>query len=444
MRILIVDDERNIRRTLSACLTPLGHEVTEAGSSQEAAKAVVRKRFDLAFLDLRLGGDDGLHLLPSLLDAQPRLAVVVITAHATIETAVQAVKLGAEDYLPKPFTPAQVRLVVDKVGGKIALRHRVDDLESRLADAAPQLLLDTGSEAMSTALDYAELAAQSDAAVLLRGESGTGKGVLARFIHERSERRAQPFVVVSCPTLNDELLASELFGHARGAFTGAVKDTPGRVEVADGGTLFLDEVGEISPQLQTKLLRFTQDREYERVGDTTTRQADVRIIAATNRDLEADVEAGRFRLDLLYRLNVVELTVPPLRARSEDLIALAEHFLAFFSKKMGRAVPTLTDEGKAALLSYSWPGNIRELRNEAERAIVLARRGTLGSSAFSGRIATTPLRAEPGTAMTLEELERLHIERVLARTTTREEAAEWLGIDVSTLWRKRKRYGLDE
>ena len=444
MRILIVDDERNIRRTLSACLTPLGHEVTEAGSSQEAAKAVVRKRFDLAFLDLRLGGDDGLHLLPSLLDAQPRLAVVVITAHATIETAVQAVKLGAEDYLPKPFTPAQVRLVVDKVGGKIALRHRVDDLESRLADAAPQLLLDTGSEAMSTALDYAELAAQSDAAVLLRGESGTGKGVLARFIHERSERRAQPFVVVSCPTLNDELLASELFGHARGAFTGAVKDTPGRVEVADGGTLFLDEVGEISPQLQTKLLRFTQDREYERAGDTTTRQADVRIIAATNRDLEADVEAGRFRLDLLYRLNVVELTVPPLRARSEDLIALAEHFLAFFSKKMGRAVPTLTDEGKAALLSYSWPGNIRELRNEAERAIVLARRGTLGSSAFSGRIATTPLRAEPGTAMTLEELERLHIERVLARTTTREEAAEWLGIDVSTLWRKRKRYGLDE
>jgi NtrC-family two-component system response regulator AlgB len=297
---------------------------------------------------------------------------------------------------------------------------------------------------MSAALDRAALAAQSDAAVLLRGESGTGKGVLARFIHEQSERRGRRFIIVSGPTLNDELLASELFGHARGAFTGAVKDTAGRVEVADGGTLFLDEVGEISPQLQTKLLRFTQDREYERVGDTTTRRADVRIIAATNRDLDADVAAGRFRLDLLYRLNVVELTVPPLRERSEDLLALAEHFLAFFATKMGRVVPSLTDEAKAALLSYPWPGNIRELRNETERAIVLSRQQTLGPRAFSERIAGTPIRAEPGTPMTLEELERLHIERVLAKAATREEAAERLGIDVSTLWRKRKRYGLDE
>ncbi|MCA9622997.1 MAG: sigma-54-dependent Fis family transcriptional regulator, partial [Myxococcales bacterium] len=245
MRIVIIDDERNIRRPLGACLTALGHEVVEAGSAREATRAIGSKRFDLAFLDLRLDGEDGLELLPSLLVAQPRLAVVVITAHATIETAVQAMKLGAEDYLPKPFTPTQVRLVVEKVGGRIALQRRVADLETRLAEAAPRLLLDTKSEAMSKALDHAALAAQSDAAVLLRGESGTGKGVLARFIHERSERRSQPLVTVSCPTLNDELLASELFGHVRGAFTGAIKDTPGRVEVADGGTLFLDEIGDM-------------------------------------------------------------------------------------------------------------------------------------------------------------------------------------------------------
>jgi NtrC-family two-component system response regulator AlgB len=297
---------------------------------------------------------------------------------------------------------------------------------------------------MNEVLERATLAADADSAVLLCGESGTGKGVVARFIHDRSARRLAPFVLISCPTLSDELLASELFGHARGAFTGAVKDSTGRVEVADGGTLFLDEVGEIAPRLQTKLLRFAQDRQYERVGETTTRHADVRIIAATNRDLQRDVEEGRFRLDLLYRLNVIEIDVPALRERPEDIVALAEHFLTFFARKLGRPVPLLSEEAKAALTRYQWPGNIRELQNEMERAMVLGRNRTLVSQGFSERITGATDSAEPGAPITLAELERAHIERILATAKTREDAAKILGIDASTLWRKRKLYRLDE
>jgi NtrC-family two-component system response regulator AlgB len=248
-------------------------------------------------------------------------------------------------------------------------------------------------------------------------------------------------MTVNCPTLTDDLLASELFGHVRGAFTGAVRDQRGKVEEADGGTLFLDEIGEISPALQTKLLRFAQDREFERVGEARTRRADVRLVAATNRDLEADVQAGRFRLDLLYRLNVIEITVPPLRERREDLLSLARHFLAFVSRSMGQQVPQLSPAAEALLISYAWPGNVRELRNEIERAVVLSRADVLEPQSFSDRVRGGAIAVPTlGGDFSLEQIDHEHLLQVVARAPTREAAARILGIDPSTLWRRLKRY----
>jgi len=265
--------------------------------------------------------------------------------------------------------------------------------------------------------------------------------VLARALHAQSPRRPHPFVVVNCPTLSEELLASELFGHAKGAFTGAVRDQAGRVEAAQNGTLFLDEIGEISPGLQAKLLRFLQDKEFERVGETLTRRADVRVVAATNRDLESDVKNGRFREDLLYRLNVIELHIPPLRERPEDLLPLAHKFLTFFARSARRPTQELSATAAAALQSYGWPGNIRELRNAIERAVILWPAQVIEPAAFPERIAAqSVLSPRLGGDFTLEAIEREHILQVIAHTPTLEDAARILGIDSSTLWRKRKRY----
>lgn len=440
VRVLVVDDEPNIRSTLSLCLESSGCEVHATAGAREALAALERRPFDIAFVDVRLGQSDGLNLLPELLRLAPRLSVVMITAFASIENAVQAVKAGAQDYLPKPFTPAQVRLVVERLRAKSALENRIVDLEDRLADSSPRILLETRCKAMQAAIDTISRAASADTPVLLRGESGTGKGVLARTVHEQSPRAAHRFVTVNCPTLSEELLASELFGHARGAFTGAVRDQRGKVEEADKGTLFLDEIGEISPALQSKLLRFLQAHDFERVGETTTRRADVRVVAATNRDLEADVDAGRFRLDLLYRLNVIEVKLPALRERREDLLELARHFLAHASRKVGRAAPKLAAEAEALLLAHAWPGNVRELENEMERAVVLSRSDVLAPESFSERVRGGAHRVPSvGGDFTLAEVEREHLLAVVSRSATREEAARVLGIDPSTLWRRLKR-----
>jgi len=276
---------------------------------------------------------------------------------------------------------------------------------------------------------------------LFRGESGTGKTVLARALHRLSPRRERPFFVVNCPALSEELLASEMFGHAKGAFTGAVRDHPGRVEAAEGGTLFLDEVGEIPPAIQAKLLRFLQDKQFERVGESRTRTADVRIVAATNRDLDAGVRGGQFREDLLFRLNVVEVTVPPLRERQQEILPLAQRFLAFFARAGRRAPPELTAEAVKALLGYPWPGNVRELRNAIERAVILNPGQKLAPEAFPERIAQHAAGMPAlGGDFTAEEIEREHILRVLSRSKTQEEAARILGLDASTLWRKRRKY----
>jgi NtrC-family two-component system response regulator AlgB len=294
---------------------------------------------------------------------------------------------------------------------------------------------------MRAALELATRAAGSDAPILLRGENGTGKSVLARLIHARSQRVGKPYVTVSCPTLSEELLASELFGHAIGAFTGAVRDQAGRVEAAEGGTLLLDEIGEISPGLQAKLLRFLQEKRFERVGEARTRQADVRVVAATNRDLDADVRAGRFREDLLYRLNVVELLVPPLRERREDIPRLARNFLAVAARASHRPPLELDRRTEELLLAHPWPGNLRELRNVIERAVILWPQPVLTPEALPERIRGARPRAIPelGGDCDLESLEQEHIRRVVERTATREEAARILGIDASTLWRKLKR-----
>src|SRR5450755_3168248 len=363
LRILVVDDERNIRSALRVCLEQAGAHVVEAATPEAALAALAQRPFELAFVDLRLGAFNGLDLLPQLLAEDAGLDVVMVTAYATFDTAVEAIQRGARDYLPKPFTPAQVRAVAGRLAERRTLRARVSELEGRLAETAPEASLETASPAMQAALGLVRRAAPSEASVLLRGESGTGKSVLARALHALSPRALRPFVTVNCPTLSEQLLASELFGHAIGAFTGAVRDQPGRVEAAEGGTLFLDEIGEITPALQAKLLRFLQDKQFERVGETRTRHADVRVIAATNRDLDADVAAGRFREDLLFRLNVIEIHVPPLRERGEDILEMARRFLAFFARAANRPTPTLAPEAEHALAGYAWPGNVRELRN---------------------------------------------------------------------------------
>jgi NtrC-family two-component system response regulator AlgB len=442
--VLVVDDEKNIRATLAVCLEGIGCVVSEAADSAAAMKRTAQESYDLVFLDLRLGEEDGLDLLPKIVAARPGVAVVLVTAYGTIDTAVEAMRRGAADYLPKPFTPAQIRHVVARTVERRALSARVADLEVRVAESAPDADFATDSPKMRAVLDVAWRAAASDAGILLRGESGTGKGVLARAIHAKSARAARPFAIVNCPTLTDELLASELFGHARGAFTGAVKDQAGRVEAAEGGTLFLDEIGEMSPTLQAKLLRFLQDKEFERVGETKTRRADVRVIAATNRDLDAEVKSGRFREDLLYRLNVIELALPPLRERPEDVVRLAAGFLAFFAKAANRPPQELSPAAAAACRAYAWPGNVRELRNAMERVSILWPARVVEPAALPSRIvpdgAAATSRVELGGACTVEDVEREHVLRVLSKTASLEEAAKTLGIDASTLWRKRKRY----
>jgi len=442
LRVLVIDDDKNIRVTLGVCLEGMGCEVHTASTAEAALAALAGASFDLAFLDLRLGSASGLDLLPLLLAESPGLMLVVVTAYATVDTAVQAVKRGAADYLAKPFSPDQIRHVVERVAALRGTRRRLVELEQELRESVPEIDVDTTSHAMHGVLETIARAASSDAPVLLRGESGTGKGVLARLLHAQSPRRSGPFVVVSCPTLSAELLASELFGHTRGAFTGAVRDRAGRVESAQGGTLFLDEIAEIPPQVQAQLLRFIQEKEFERVGESRTRRADVRIVAATNRDLVAEVAAGRFREDLFYRLAVVEVHVPPLRDRPEDILRLARRFVSFFCRAARRREQVLSAACERALEAYPWPGNVRELRNAMERCSILWPADVIEPEALP---ATTDAAARGpclGGESSLEQIEREHIRRVLARTSTLEEAAQILGIDDSTLWRKRKRFGL--
>jgi two-component system, NtrC family, response regulator AlgB len=443
MRLLLIDDDAALRKSLRLTLEAIDHHVTEAPDGDRARDLLGHRLFDAAFLDVRLGREHGLDLLGGLLRLAPGLPVIVITAYATIQTAVEAMRLGAFDYLPKPFTPDQIRLVLDRATRLRRLQSHVEELQDQVRSVVPEADLQTTAPAMRQALDVAFKAAPSKATILLRGESGTGKGVLARAVHARSPRAAAPFLTVHCPSLSSELLESELFGHVRGAFTGAVQDTVGKVAVAEGGTLFLDEVGDTPSALQPKLLRLLQEKRYERVGDTRTQVADVRVLAATNRNLESAIAAGKFREDLLYRLQVIEVVLPPLRERPADLLPLAEHLLRFFARQGGKALSGFTREAETVVLRYSWPGNVRELRNTVERGVILAAGEQVDVGDLPAQLWPPPRAAiEVGGRVTFEELEAEHLRRVLLSTTSLDEAAKVLGIDPSTLYRKRKRFGL--
>ena len=402
-----------------------------------------REVFDIAFLDLRLGTDSGIDLLPNLLERLPSLKVIMITAYATIESAVEAMRRGAADYLPKPFQPAQVRLVLQKAADLHSLERQVESLRDTIAGSHPPLHVESKDKAMASTIELLRRVAATDATILLLGESGTGKGMFARAMHDWSQRREGPFVIVHTPSLSAELLESELFGHVKGAFTGAVQANLGRVAQAEGGTIFLDEIGELPMPLQTKLLRFLQDREYERVGDSHTRHADVRIIAATNQDLGRAMEQGRFREDLYYRLNVVEARIPPLRERVQDMAALAEEFLAHYGHKYNRKLLRFSPDGMNALRRYDWPGNVRELGNAIERAVILADGDEIRPEAFPFINAGEAI-SEPaiGKMISLSELEEAHIKSVIQSTETLDQAAEVLGIDPATLWRRRQKYNI--
>lgn len=441
--ILVVDDEASIRITLAALFRRKGHKVVTALTASEAVARLAEGAFDVVVADLRLGGDSGMEVIRAARAISPPAEVLVMTAYASVESAVEALKLGAFDYIRKPFEVQDIVHAVDK-----ALEHRslLSEVTSLRAAVGREISFDSivaESPAMRQVLDLVARVAPTDATVLIQGESGTGKELVARALHANSRRRQQPFIALNCGALPEPLLESELFGHARGAFTGAVEAKKGLFEEADRGTLFLDEISETSPATQVKLLRVLQDGEIRRVGSNVSIRTDVRIIAATNQNLASLVAAGRFREDLYYRLQVLPIEIPPLRARPEDILPLAEHFVRLYSRRYGRSVSGLSQSARDALLAHDWPGNVRELENAIERAVILtagdqitARDLTLSTLAVA-----RPQDKQP--VLTLHEVEKRHILHVLELCGyNRAAAAQALGIGRNTLWRKLKSFGL--
>lgn len=444
MNVLIIDDDLSIRETLRTALETMGHHVEAANGRAAAEKKLREGSFEVAFLDIRLGTENGLDLLPDLLRLSPRLAVIVITAYSSVETAVLAIQRGAFDYLAKPFKPAQIAQMLERVANTRQLETRISELEGQLsrpgADAEPAA---TSDPKMQRLMEVAKKSASSDATILMLGESGTGKSVLARQIHRWSARAREPFVTVSCPSLSRDLLESELFGHVKGAFTGAVAATWGKVAAADRGTLFLDEIGELPLEIQPKLLRLLQEREYERVGESKIRMANVRVIVATNRNLKEAVARGAFREDLLYRLDVISLHLPPLRERPGDILSIAESQLRQLARQSGRSLHGFSEAARGLIERYAWPGNIRELRNVIERATILSAGDLIDvtdlPSSLSNAAGESPA---VGGAYSIEEIEAEHIRQVLARSKNFQQAATILKLDPTTLLRKRKSLNL--
>ncbi len=436
-KVIIIDDEPNILKTLTIGIQSWGFEVDGFLNPMKALEHINEKVYDLAFIDLMMQPMDGMSLLKEIRKLSPQTTPVIITAYGTVDSAVEAMKNGAHDFLQKPFDLKELQVFTEKVFEFHTLQEEVKTLRSKVAEAQSNKVI-TKNPSMLRQLELASQVADSTLTVLIEGESGTGKELVAQYIHEQSNRRTKAFVKVNCAALAESLLESELFGHAKGAFTGAFKDREGRFEVADGGTLFLDEVGEIPQLVQVKLLRFLQSREFERVGENITRKVDVRVIAATNRKLIDSLQEGSFREDLYYRLNAVKISLPALRERPEDLLLLIYHFIKRFAPA-GKEID-VTTEALKLLTSYKWHGNVRELENAMERAVILARNGIIEVQHLPEEIQKTDIDVD--SLLSLDQIEQQHISRILKVTKDLDEASKVLNIDPATLWRKRKKYNL--
>lgn len=450
MDILVIDDDEAIRDAAVQIIEDCGHYAEGAEDSKLALEALRLTPFDVVLLDLNLRGENGLDLLEVIRVKHPKVTVVMITGMGSIPDAVRATQLGALDFLEKPFSREQLMLILQRTKRHRQLEVKVEELSKEVKGQHPAGSYESKSTAVNEAMEILFRAAISTAPILLLGESGTGKSMVAKEIHARSGRSDKPFITVNCPALSRDLLESELFGHVKGAFTGAMRDTRGKVHAAEGGTLFLDEIGELPRELQPKLLRLLQEWEYERVGETKTHKADVRMIAATNRDLAEEVKKGEFREDLYFRLNVISVQMPSVRERREDIPTFANQFLEFFASHYGRDVKGFTDGALRAIKQHSWPGNLREMRNAIERAAILAQSTEIDVSDLPqlspGTISTSagadPSEPWTGGDFSIEEIETSHMLKVLESAETLTKAAEILGINEATLYRKRKKIGI--
>ncbi len=442
IRLLLVDDDDDLRQDLIQLFRRQGHEVTAAATGEDALAKADHARFDVALIDLHLPGIDGIDVLARLKERQPELEALMLTAHSSVETAVEAMRRGAYDYLTKPFRAADLEVHVQKAFEKVQLQRREQQWLRQLSYESPRYRLVGSSPALRKVVALVEKVATTDATVLVHGASGTGKELVARALHGNSPRRTRPLVTINCAALQENLLESELFGHEKGAFTGAVAAKPGLVEVAEGGTLFIDEIGEMAPGLQAKLLRVLEDGHYRRVGGTQEMNADVRVVAATNRDLAEEIKNGHFREDLFYRLNVVSIYLPPLWERRGDIPELVEHFLA--TRQVGPLRSRVDAEALKALVAYYWPGNVRELANVLERAQILAEEHVITREDLPENVASAAPAAEPGDPNHLSEVERRHVQAVLKQEKgNRVHAARVLGVSRRSLYRLIEKYHLE-
>lgn len=443
-KILLIDDDQNILTTLKIHLEDTGMKILLAETGKKGLELFKQEKPEIVFLDLKLPDLEGLNVLEEIVRSRIKAYVIIITAYATIDTAVQAIKLGAFDYLPKPFTPEQITHHMKMIAKFHGLESEVESLKGQLKGTVREGDFITRNRNVHNILKMARQVADTDASVLISGESGTGKGVLAGMIHAWSPRRSGPFITVDCAGLQESLLESDLFGHVKGAFTGAVRDKKGKLELTDSGTVFLDEISEMSATIQAKLLHFLQHRAFEKVGDTRVIRVDVRVIAATNKDLEELVQENMFRQDLFFRLNVIELFLPPLRERPEDISLLAEHYLSKFARVNNKEINGISEQASGTLQSYPWPGNVRELINVIERGTILSHNDRMSMDDLPPHIIHYKSKTLGTRKMqTIEESEKSHIKEVLLHTSSIEEAARVLGVDPATLWRKRKKYQIE-